>query len=157
MREKPWGKTFALLLALAGTLALTACPKSQTLRAVAAGLVEGSRQFRAEVAGLLEAGELSRDEAELLTAAAGELQGIGGGVVTRAADWQSLSRAERIALAADAVEAIGASVERLSAQSIGIKSPKAKARLGERLRQARLAVSALRVIEASVRPEPPRQ
>ena len=146
-------KTLTLLaLTLAGTLVLTGCPKAQTVRGVSAAVAEGARQFKSEVARLVEAGDLTEAEGDLLTPAADEVANAAGGFVARAADWNTMTKAERIDLAGDAVEEIGASVERLSEKNILIKSSKAKARLDKRLREARFAVAGLRVVRASLPP-----
>jgi hypothetical protein len=123
---------------------------AQTVRGVSAGIVEGSKQFKSELAALESAGDITGEERAAIEPIADELSKISGGFVTRAAGWNALTRAERVELAGDAVDEIGASVERLSAQNLLVKNPRAKAKLAERLRYARIAVSTLRVIKASL-------
>lgn len=146
----PGGATSVMLLslALASTLLLTACPKVQTVRSVAAGTVVACAEFKAEVAP-----DLTPEERAVIDPLVDEVGMAADGVRALSADWEKMGAAERRALAAFAVEQIGGAVGRLSNRGVGLKSERGRAKFARYLKWGRRAVSTLRVIEASLPPE----
>lgn len=142
-------KTFALL-ALIGLLASSAACKAESVRSVSAGVAVGAGILRDEVAAGLSAGDYTADEAALLNPIIDETKRAASDVRDHAAGWDAMTKPERHALALEAVEKIGNAVGRLSASGVGVKSARGRARLEQYLRKARLAVGALRVIEAAL-------
>lgn len=144
-------KTLALLLALAGTFALTACPKPQTVRSISSATVVGCVEFKAAVAP-----DLTPEERVIVFAIIDEVGMAADSVRLLAQDWDRMGPAQKRALARFAAEQLGTAVERLAAQNIGIKSERGRQKLAHFLKWGRRAVSALRIIEASMQTDPER-
>jgi hypothetical protein len=142
------------LLALALAFTSAACG-ARSVPGVAAAVKAGAVEFKAEVAAELQAGDVSAGEAALLNPVLDEVSAAADGVLSASVNWSHLSRADRAQLAGTAVTQIGDSVERLSNQGVGLKSAKARASFAKYLREARIAVAALRVIQASTAPPAP--
>lgn len=124
--------------------------QTETVRGVGAGVSVGADELRREVAAGVGAGEITADEAAFLNPIIDEVQTTAAAVVERAQKWGTMTPAERLTLAGDAVEQIGHSIERLSDKGIGVKSERGRRRLDKYLRQGRRAVAVLRVIQASL-------
>lgn len=135
------------LLLLCFVLSQTACPRPQTVRSIASAMVVGCVEFRGAVAE-----DLTPEEQAVVYPFIDEVGMAADGVRVLAQDWDRMGPAEKRHLARFAAEQFGAAVERLSAQNIGIKSERGRRKLANFLKWGRRAVSALRIIEASVEP-----
>ncbi|HEY0171160.1 MAG TPA: hypothetical protein VGB98_09055 [Pyrinomonadaceae bacterium] len=144
-------KTLKLFIAvgLAGLLFSSAACKAETVRGVSAGVAVGAGVLRGEVAAGVRAGDFTADEAAFLNPVIDETERASADIAVRAEGWDSMTTRERRALALEAVEKIGNSVERLSDRGVGVKSERGRRRLDKYLSKARLAVGALRVIGAA--------
>jgi hypothetical protein len=138
------------VVALVGLLGMTAACSSSSVRGVAAGLSAGADGLRGEIADAVSAGEITQTEADALTPVIDELKSDADAVVVEAAGWDSMTRGERLAVAGDAIERIGGTLQKLSDRGIGIKSARGRARLDKYIREGRRAVAILRVIEAAI-------
>ncbi|MCA1615035.1 MAG: hypothetical protein LC795_15565 [Acidobacteria bacterium] len=145
-------KTLKLLLAvgLAGALLSSSACKSETVRGVSAGIAAGATVMRGEVEAGVSAGDITQDEADFINPVIDEIERASADIAVRAEGWDSMTKPERRALALEAVEKIGNSVQRLSDRGVGVKSERGRARLDKYLRQARRAVGLLRVVEAAI-------
>lgn len=140
------------LLLLGLVLTQTACPKVQTVRSIASATAVGCAEVKATIAP-----DLTAEEKAVVFPIVDEVALAADGVRVLSQDWDRMGPAEKRHLAAFAAEQIGAAVERLSAQNIGFKSERARAKVADFQKWGRRAVSALRIIEASVQTETPRQ
>jgi hypothetical protein len=136
------------LLLLCVVLTQTACPKAQTVRSVASATVAGCVEFKYAVGP-----DLTPEEQRAVYPVVDEVGLAADGVRVLAADWDRMSPAERRHLAAFAAEQLGDAAERLSAQGLVFKSERARRKVAAYQTWVRRAVSALRVIEATL-PEP---
>ncbi|HEX3560378.1 MAG TPA: hypothetical protein VHU19_14315 [Pyrinomonadaceae bacterium] len=142
-----------LVLVIVAALGLAACG-SKGVPGVAAIVKVGAQEFKVEIAAEQAAGQLSSDEAAFLNPVLDGVAQAADGVLASSVDWRKLNKADKLEIAHLAVTQIGDAVERLSQKSIGLKSAQAKATFERYLRDARLAVATLRVIEAGLSQPP---
>ncbi|HZT60991.1 MAG TPA: hypothetical protein VFA21_20470 [Pyrinomonadaceae bacterium] len=141
-----------LVAAMLFIVALAAC-KTQTVRSVAGAVKVGAQSFKDEVASDEATDDISADEAAFLNPLIDEIGAAADRVLASSVNWSQMSNADKVEIAHMAVTQIGDAVERLSEKGVGLKSPKAQQRFETYLRDARLAVDALKIIEASL-PQP---
>ena len=144
--------SYLIVIAMAVCALSSAC-SARSVPAVASAVKAGAQAFKAELAEAEATGQLSADEANLVSPVIDEVISAADQVLGESVNWGAMSKADRAEVTHLAVSRIGDAVEELSNKGIGLKSERARAKFEKYLTDARLAVAGLRVIEASL-PQP---
>lgn len=135
-----------LLVSVIPTVACSTNPRpvARTTQAVAV-------EFRAELASMRDAGEITPEEFDAVAPAVDEIAGVAEKAVATFAPWDVLTKSERRGAVLAFVSDLTSSVARLQEQgALHVKSDKARARLDKYLVRARRGVSAARVVFAAL-------